>query len=53
MDNNKPTQRQIDYAEDIAKALEFDLPISFTKKTYCEFISKHLDDYKIYMDLRS
>ena len=53
MEQNKPTQRQVDYAEDIAKELGIELPKAFTKKRYCEFISKYAEEYKNSLDLRN
>ena len=44
-----PTDKQIDFAEEIADVLGIDFPISskdFTKQTYCEFIKEHYDEYR-------
>ena len=36
----KPTEKQIEYAEYLAKRMCVELPSEFTKKAYSEFISK-------------
>lgn len=37
---NKPTQKQVDYAEYLAKRMGQELPTEYTKQAYSEFISK-------------
>lgn len=41
----EPTQKQIDFAESIAEALDLELPAEFTKAAYSKFISEWKDDY--------
>ena len=44
-----PTEKQIKYAEDIAKVLGIDFPTSskeFNKRTYCDFINDHCIEFK-------
>lgn len=43
--NGEATQKQMDYAEDIAEELGIDLPEERDKKTISEFISENVDDY--------
>ena len=48
-----PTEKQIKFAEAIAKALDIDFPQSskeFTKQIYCEFIKEHYDEFKKIVD---
>lgn len=42
----KPTQKQIDFATEIAETIGEDLPIGFTKQAYSEFINKNVDYFK-------
>lgn len=41
----KPTYRQIEFAEKIAETLCLDLPQDYTKEAYSDFISEWSEDY--------
>ena len=41
-----PTEKQVKYANDIAKTLGIDLPNIKTKESYWQFISDNVDAYK-------
>lgn len=44
-----PTEKQIKFAEDIARVLNIDFPTSskeFNKRTYRNFINAHYKDFK-------
>lgn len=48
-----PTEKQIEFVEAIARVLEIDFPQSseeFTKQTYCEFIKRHYDEFRMAID---
>lgn len=48
-----PTEKQIEFAEAIARVLEVDFPQSskqFTKQTYCEFIKSYYDEFRMVID---
>lgn len=48
-----PTEKQIRFTEDIAKVLNIDFPTTskeFTKRTYCNFINAHYEDFQMAMD---
>lgn len=48
-----PTEKQIEFAEDIAAVLSIDFPTSskeFTKATYFKFISTYYDEFERIMD---
>lgn len=40
-DNTKPTEKQYNYAREIAKMSKVDLPKEFTRRAYTDFIKKH------------
>lgn len=43
-----PTEKQIEFVEEITKVLGIDFPQSskeFTKQIYCEFIKEHCDEF--------
>lgn len=42
---NAPTEKQINFAKQIADALKIELPCEYTKKAYWQFINKHIDEY--------
>ena len=42
----EPTEKQRDYARDIAMWLEIPLPKEKTKRAYADFISKNVDEFK-------
>lgn len=47
---SSPTEKQIKFAEDIARVLGIDFPTSskeFDKRTYRKFIETHIGDFKI------
>ena len=51
-----PTEKQIEFAEVIAKSLGIDFPQSskeFTKQIYFEFIKEHYDELKDKTDWQS
>lgn len=51
-----PTEKQIEFAELIAKELGIDFPQSskdFTKQIYCEFIKEYYDEFKDKTDWQS
>ena len=43
-----PTEKQIEFAEAIARCLDLDLPETKTKQAYMEFISEWAQDYYAY-----
>lgn len=48
-----PTEKQINFVDEITKTLGIDFPQSsteFTKQIYCEFIKEHYDEFKAHMD---
>ena len=48
-----PTEKQIKFAEDIAKVLGIDFPTSskeFNKRTYRNFIEAHCGEFKMVMN---
>lgn len=48
-----PTEKQIKLAEDIAKVLRIDFPVSskeFNKRTYYKFIDAYYKDFKEIVD---
>lgn len=48
-----PTEKQIKFAEDIARVLSIDFPTSskeFNKRTYRNFIEAHYDEFKMVMN---
>ena len=42
----EPTEKQREYAYDIAKWLDIPLPEEKTKRAYADFISKNVDEFK-------
>lgn len=42
----EPTDKQVDYAIDIARMLSIPLPAEKTKQAYSDFISKNVDEFK-------
>lgn len=45
------TDKQKEYAKDIAKALGYKLPSDDDKQAYSEYLDKHVAEYKEYMRL--
>ena len=48
-----PTEKQIEFAEEITRVLGIDFPQSsreFTKQVYREFIKEHYDEYRQVVD---
>ena len=41
-----PTKKQIDFATSIAGVLDIELPQTYTKNVYHNFISTHIEEYK-------
>ena len=44
--NEPPTDKQVQFAQEIADLLELELPKLKTKITYSEFISENIDEYR-------
>lgn len=42
----KPTERQIDFATEIAETIGDDLPEEYTKEAYSEWIDERYDEFK-------
>jgi hypothetical protein len=40
-----PTKAQIEFAETIARTLDIDIPVWFSKEEYSDFIAEHVDAY--------
>lgn len=46
MKEEMATQKQYEYAREIANTLDVQLPVEFTKEAYSKFISHYKDEYE-------